>query len=143
MLEELQPKPGKDDYDQVKAFRPITLASFLFKALERVVQWEIEENILSKNPLSCNQHAFRHGVSTQTALSSLCNDIESAIYRDEIALGVFLDIKKVNLVMCLLQVNCLRESIFFSFRNLIYTRVVLLVCQEGIKHFSKKRIQGQ
>ena len=83
------PKAGKDNYEKASSFRPITLTSFLFKTLERLVQWEIEEHI----SLSPSQHAFRQGYSTETALSSLCTDIESAIFRQEVALGVFLDIE--------------------------------------------------
>ena len=33
------PKPGKDDYANVRSFRPISLSPFLFKALERLLWW--------------------------------------------------------------------------------------------------------
>ena len=35
------PKPGKDDYSYPKAVRPITLSSFLFKGLEKILQWHL------------------------------------------------------------------------------------------------------
>ena len=62
------PKPGKGDYSKVKSFRPISLTSFLFKGMEKVVQWTLEEDTLRKNPLSENQHAFRRGYSTESAI---------------------------------------------------------------------------
>jgi hypothetical protein len=33
------PKEGKDDYASPKAYRPITLSSFLLKTMERVILW--------------------------------------------------------------------------------------------------------
>jgi hypothetical protein len=50
------PKIGKSDYSEPKAYRPITLSSFLLKALERVIQWCILERYITK-PLA-NQHAY-------------------------------------------------------------------------------------
>ena len=87
------PKIGKDDYTSVKAFRPISLVSFLFKALERVVLWELEANVLSKYPINRNQHAFRRGFSCDTALSDFTDEVESAILRGQYALGCFIDIE--------------------------------------------------
>src|SRR5210317_983183 len=86
------PKPGKDAYDIPKAFRPISLTSFLFKTLERIMLMQIESTALRENPLNQNQHAFRKGSSCDSALSSMVDDVERAILRDEYALGAFLDI---------------------------------------------------
>jgi ribonuclease HI/retron-type reverse transcriptase len=86
------PKPGKGDYSNPRAFRPITLSSFLIKALERIVLWEINETLLDK-PLSSNQHAFRKGRSTESALSHMVEKIEHALLKNKFALGVFLDIQ--------------------------------------------------
>ena len=87
------PKIGKDDYGQPKSFRPISLTSFLFKTLERVILWELEETSLRDYPMSRNQHAFRKGSGTESALSDMVNQIERAILRGEHAMGVFLDIQ--------------------------------------------------
>ncbi len=38
------PKPGKSDYSQVRSFQPISLSSFIMKALERVWAWRLEES---------------------------------------------------------------------------------------------------
>ena len=57
------PKPGKADYSIPKAFRPISLMPKLFKVLERIILWELEENVISKIPISSHQHGFRRGSS--------------------------------------------------------------------------------
>ena len=87
------PKPNKKAYDNAKAFRPINLMSFFMKGLEKLILWEIEETALKNFPLSKNQHAFRKGYSTDTAISSLIDEIESSILRGEVVLSVFLDLE--------------------------------------------------
>ena len=87
------PKPGKDDYSQPRSFRPISLTSFFLKGLERVILWELEENVLKKHLLHKDQHAFRCGRSTETALSDVVDVIERQCLRGHFALGIFLDIE--------------------------------------------------
>jgi hypothetical protein len=38
------PKPGKDDNTERRAFRPISLMPFLFKTLESLVKWRMEQH---------------------------------------------------------------------------------------------------
>ena len=38
------PKPQKADYGEAGSFRPISLTQFLFKTMERVVQWSLREH---------------------------------------------------------------------------------------------------
>ena len=87
------PKVGKKDYSQVKSIRPISLASFLLKTLERLLLWHIEETCLTRVPFHKNQHAFRSGRSCETALSQFADSVESAILRDKYTLAVFFDIE--------------------------------------------------
>ena len=87
------PKEGRKDYAEPRSFRPITLSNFIVKAMERVVLWEFNNTTLTQNPLNVNQHAFRKGKSTESALSTMVDHIEKALQKDEIALGVFLDIQ--------------------------------------------------
>jgi ribonuclease HI len=84
------PKPGKEDYDTAKSFRPISLSSFILKALERIIYWWLKSNILL-DPLP-NQHAFTPNRSCDTALSTLVDKIESAVHRRKYILVVSLDI---------------------------------------------------
>ena len=85
-------KPGKKDYSEAKSFRPISLLTFLFKAVERVVLWEIQNTALKRFPISKNQHAFRKGYSCQTAISDLVDCLEANVLRNKISLAVFIDI---------------------------------------------------
>jgi len=87
------PKDGKKDYAETRSFRPITLSNFILKGLERIILWQVNETALHINPLSQNQHAFRQGRSTESALSVMVGQIECALDKKEFALGVFLDIQ--------------------------------------------------
>ena len=88
----LIPKAGKNDYSLPRSFRPISLTSFLFKGMERVIGWHLEE-VGVVNSLSRFQHAFRKGKSTDTCLSEVVDNIEASIMRGKLALGVFFDIE--------------------------------------------------
>ena len=89
----LIPKPNKGQYDLPKSFRPISLTSFVFKTLERVVLWQIEDTVLIKRPLNKHQHAYVRGRSCDTALSELVDRLEQGVHRGNFSLGVFLDIQ--------------------------------------------------
>ena len=86
-------KQGKEDYSQPRAWRPISLMSFAFKTLERLILWYLEETVLKEFSMHKNQHAFRKGRSTETALSDTVDILESEILRKGLAVGVFLDIE--------------------------------------------------
>lgn len=62
------PKPGKTTHSVAKDFRPISLTSFLLKALERLLDFYIRGDVLKKFPLHVKQHAYQVGKSTDTAL---------------------------------------------------------------------------
>ena len=87
------PKAGKDDYAQPRSWRPISLMSFMFKTLERLILWHLEETVLKHTPMHKNQHAFRKGRSTESALSDLVDHLESSALNGGTAIGVFLDIE--------------------------------------------------
>jgi hypothetical protein len=58
------PKPGKNDYTDRRAFRPISLMSVLFKTLERFVLWHIEETSQNRHPMQGSQYCFCKDKST-------------------------------------------------------------------------------
>jgi hypothetical protein len=87
------PKPGKFDYTEAKAYRPISLSSFLLKTMEKLVDRHIRDRVLRIHPLHRNQHVYQIGKSTETALHNVATRIEYAIEQKDIALGAFLDIQ--------------------------------------------------
>ena len=87
------PKQDKDDYADPRSYRPISLMSTLMKTLERVILWEMQATTLAQNPLHTNQHAFRKGRSTDSALTNMVEYIEAAFHKKHVAIGVFVDIK--------------------------------------------------
>ncbi len=89
------PKPGKSDYSLVRSFRPISISSFIIKALERVWAWQLQELSLIQKTLSWDQHAFRRGYGQDSALSTRVEYAESEIIQKQFAYGVFPDIQGV------------------------------------------------
>jgi ribonuclease HI len=87
------PKPGRGDYTDVKAFRPISLTSFLLKTMERLVLWRLQECELLHSPISANQFAFLPGRTTEHALHRVTSQVEEALLCQKYALALFLDIE--------------------------------------------------
>jgi len=87
------PKPGKLDYTTAKAFRPISLTSFLLKGMEKLVDRYLRSGPLTTLPIHPRQHAFQTGKSTESALHQLVGRIERALDANEYSLGVFFDIE--------------------------------------------------
>jgi hypothetical protein len=87
------PKPGKFVYTEAKAYRPISLSSFLLKTMEKLVDRHIRDSVLRTYPLHRNEHAYQTGKSIETRLHNVVPNIESAIEHKDIALGAFLDIE--------------------------------------------------
>ena len=52
------PKLGKESYDNPKSMRPISLTSFMFKGLERLNHWEVNEVHKLSNKMHNMQFAF-------------------------------------------------------------------------------------
>ena len=86
------PKPGKTDYKNPKSFRTITLAPIMLKIQERLIQWELEDNMID-TLLDKKQFGFRKSHSTEAALHKIVHKIEKRIRKKQFALGVFLDIE--------------------------------------------------
>jgi hypothetical protein len=80
-------KPGKLDYTEAKAYRPISLPSFLLKTMEKLVDRHIRDGALKIYPLHRNQHAYQIGKSSETALHNVVTRRENAIEHKDIALG--------------------------------------------------------
>ncbi|XP_048484155.1 uncharacterized protein LOC105391530 [Plutella xylostella] len=87
------PKTGNRDKSLPKSYRPISLTSFMLKAMEKVINLHIRTGYLTQNPLHVKQHAYQKGKSTETALIELTDRIEKALEDKEIALCAFLDVE--------------------------------------------------
>ena len=72
------PKPGKENYNVPKSFRPISHI-FSFEGLERILGWHLEDTVLKERPLSEWQHGFKRDKNTETAILNTVDRIESAI----------------------------------------------------------------
>ena len=86
------PKPGKENYHEVKSFRMITLTSFQLKWLERLLLYHFNDDSNLQARFSAFQYGFRAGVSTETALHEFVRRIELSSAKQRTALGIFLDI---------------------------------------------------
>ena len=84
------PKQGKTDLSDPKSYRPISMSNFMLKGMERIIQWYLEDNELSK-PLQ-TQHAYTKGRSCDSALSTLLNQLERSKKKGQKSLMVALDI---------------------------------------------------
>lgn len=87
------PKADKVSYDTPKSFRPISLMSFFLKILEKLVDYDIRTNLLSKNPLNKMQHAYQKGKGTESASHHLVNEIEKSLNNKGSTITVFIDIE--------------------------------------------------
>ena len=61
--------------------------------MERMIYWHLNTNLGIDRLISKNQHGFRAGKSTESALHQLVTKIEKTIVEGEYALGIFLDIE--------------------------------------------------
>lgn len=86
-------KPGKSSHGEAKDFRPISLTSFLLKAVERLLDFYIRGDVLREFPLHVNQHAYQIGKSTDTALHQMTQKIERIVNNGKVSLGCFMDVE--------------------------------------------------
>eukprot|EP00116_Pleurobrachia_bachei_P000967 sb/3461229/ len=118
-------KPGRDHTDP-SGYRTITLASNLYKLLEKLVLIYLatERQIFSQ--LHPHQYGFTPGKGCDMALTVLTEKIESAIHRREYCVVLFMDIKgafdrvkKERMIEYLKQHGCPDQiaSIFEQFLN--------------------------
>lgn len=87
------PKAGKPSYDDTSAYRPISLMSFILKTMEKLIDQKIRKTDCLDEKLHKNQHAYREGKGTATALDEAATIIENCLEKGGKALAVYLDIK--------------------------------------------------
>jgi ribonuclease HI len=87
------PKDGKDNYEDPKAWRPISLMSFILKTAEKLIDKKIRETELIDSPLDVDQHAYQKGKGCDSALHSLVSRLEQNIENNDITLLIGIDIE--------------------------------------------------
>lgn len=87
------PKVGKPSYDNAKAYRPISLMSFILKTLEKLIDRHIRNNEMIDKSFHPKQFAYQEGKGTETALHNLVTKLDLTYARKEISLAVFIDIE--------------------------------------------------
>jgi hypothetical protein len=86
-------KPGKTDMADPRSFRPISLMSFVYKGLEKVVSMQLDETTWKTNSMHKDQFGFRKGLSTEHALSATIGEIERGMAKNEFVVALLCDIK--------------------------------------------------
>ena len=119
------PKPFKTDYTNPRAFRIISLTSSYQKILERLILWHLEIDLGISTSLTRNQHGFRKGSSTESAIHSLTRKIEDSNARGHYSLGVFLDIEGAfdNLNFSSIRASLIEAGIPLTVADWIYFMV--------------------
>lgn len=84
------PKQGKSAYDNPASFRPISLMSFMLKALEKFVNDGMMNRILNRHP---RQFASRRENSCVIALNEVMEALQPRMDAGKITLASFLDIE--------------------------------------------------
>ena len=87
------PKPDKPSYSVPKAFRPISLMSFMMKILEKLLLWEFEDTCLRTVPHQDEQHGFRKQRGCDSCLTKMYGDIEHSLIKKEYTVAVYLDVE--------------------------------------------------
>ena len=74
----MMPKPGKSDYNTVRAHRPITLESVIGKVMERVICKRLTWKLEVDGGLAATQYAYRKQKSYVQSMVRLCNSVTEA-----------------------------------------------------------------
>jgi hypothetical protein len=85
------PKPSKNPYSGPRDFRLISLTSFLFKTMDKMVDRFLRDEILANKPLHPNQHTRRAVKSVEMIRHQLMVGVEKEHDLQQTALGVFSD----------------------------------------------------
>ncbi|XP_075752074.1 vacuolar protein sorting-associated protein light isoform X4 [Rhipicephalus microplus] len=76
------------------SYRPISVLSSINTTLEKLISSQLRHFLGEQNVLCPQQHGFVANRSTSTAVSMLTQYINSALHENNIAIAVFLDIRK-------------------------------------------------
>lgn len=113
-IAKIYPKCKKGDENDPTNYCPISTLPTISKSLEKVVHNQIIEHLERNDLISNCQHGFRKERSTQTAISTICEDIASIWVEKKHVSCLFLDMKKAfnTLDWEMLKINYRTNSIY-------------------------------
>jgi hypothetical protein len=91
---ELIPVHKKGDKTDFRNYRPISILCSISKIFEKVVALRLSEHLETNNLLTSNQHGFRKGLSTDTAVYDFIVRVSEALDESRSAVGMFCDLSR-------------------------------------------------
>lgn len=88
------------DPNDPNSYRPISVLSIINALFEKLIALQFNKFLLDKNVICAEQHGFVSVKSTSTAVTSLSQHINTALHTNQIAIVIFLDIKKAFECVC-------------------------------------------
>lgn len=82
------------DPNEPGSYRPISVLSALNTLFEKLIAQQVKKFLKENNIIAPQQHGFVENRSTSTAVLTLSQALNSAMHQNNIAVVVFLDIKK-------------------------------------------------
>jgi hypothetical protein len=138
-------KPNKESYKNVKSFRPISVLNVLGKIFEKILYERLNWIANTNNWFGTNQHGYRAGKSTESAMHDLANIIETNFKNKQYTAVVFLDISgafdctwPMAVLSALSKKGCplylleIIESLFLNRKALIKTGENVFTCSVPI-----------
>ena len=87
-------KPGKQSYNEVGSYRPITITSYVGKLFENILKSRIQNFIDNNELLSSDQHGFWAGYSTGSYMLELISVIENNVKSHTFTAGIYVELQK-------------------------------------------------
>ena len=87
------PKANKDDYNNEKAYRPISLTSVIGKIFERIIARRLIAHLNKIGFFKNTQYAYQKGADTTQAILDMVLDIYEAFQDNKVAAAAFIDIE--------------------------------------------------
>ena len=79
---------------EIKNYRPISILPAFSKIFEKVINYRLISFFENNNLLIDNQHGFRSGRSTETAILQFATNVFQSLEEKQYLIGVFLDLSK-------------------------------------------------
>lgn len=90
----IKPVYKNGDKGNITNYRPISILPALSKILEKIINKQLVRFLEKYNLLAHTQYGFRHGKSTDDAVSDLINEIVTNLDSKKKCLAIFLDLAK-------------------------------------------------